>query len=198
MGGKIYLDNEYDSGVPGFPGTRLVIDLHQSRVAPPVDTSHFAFAGEESVADGSTGSSRRQSETLELPEELSVLFVDDDAILRKLFCRTVRKVAPGWSFREAASGETALQLVETERFDIIFMDQYMASVEKQLLGTETVAALRAKGIDCRICGLSANDLKTEFLQAGANTFLMKPFPCDKDKLKATLITVLYEAPPRIQ
>jgi CheY-like chemotaxis protein len=29
--------------------------------------------------------------------------------------------------------------------DLIFMDQHMASTEKQMLGTETVRALRAKG-----------------------------------------------------
>jgi hypothetical protein len=28
----------------------------------------------------------------------------------------------------------------------------MASIEKQLLGTDTVRALRANGVDCTICG----------------------------------------------
>jgi hypothetical protein len=35
------------------------------------------------------------------------------------------------------------------------MDQHMASTEKQMLGTETVRALRAKGFKNTICGLSA-------------------------------------------
>ena len=30
---------------------------------------------------------------------------------------------PDWHIREAANGETALRLVETEEFDLIFMDQ---------------------------------------------------------------------------
>lgn len=66
----------------------------------------------------------------------------------------------------------------------------MASVEKQLLGTETVRSLRAKGISCIICGLSANDKEEEFLLAGANAFMLKPFPCQKDALKRELLRVL--------
>jgi CheY-like chemotaxis protein len=67
-----------------------------------------------------------------LPHNLSVLFVDDDPILRKLFSRKLKTVAPDWTVREAANGETALVLVERHSFDLIFMDQYMASVEKQV------------------------------------------------------------------
>lgn len=36
-----------------------------------------------------------------------------------------------------------------------FMDMYMASIEKQLLGSEAVALLRSMGVESRICGLSA-------------------------------------------
>jgi response regulator RpfG family c-di-GMP phosphodiesterase len=58
----------------------------------------------------------------ELPSKLRVLFCDDDPILRKLFKRTAKTVAPEWTFREASNGETALKLVETEEFDLIFID----------------------------------------------------------------------------
>jgi CheY-like chemotaxis protein len=91
------------------------------------------------------GSDKVSMKLVGLPENLSVLFVDDDRILRKLFSRSVAKAAPTWKIQEAANGETALRLVDMESFDLIFMDQYMASTEKQLLGTDTVRALRAKG-----------------------------------------------------
>jgi DNA-binding NarL/FixJ family response regulator len=42
---------------------------------------------------------------------------------------------------EVSNGETALKLVDKSKFDLTFMDQYMASTDKQLLGTETVQAL---------------------------------------------------------
>jgi len=67
----------------------------------------------------------------------------------------------------------------------------MASVQKQLLGTETVHELRHRGVTCRICGLSANDKESEFLEAGADLFTLKPFPCEKDALRRELFRVLY-------
>lgn len=59
----------------------------------------------------------------------------------------------------------------------------MASVEKQLLGTETIQAMRAKGVTSIICGLSANDIEDQFKSAGANAFMSKPFPCKKEVLE---------------
>jgi CheY-like chemotaxis protein len=99
------------------------------------------------------------TKVVELPKNLSVLFVDDDLVLRKLFSRSVAKAAPTWKIQEAANGETALRMVDSEAYDLIFMDQHMASTEKQMLGTETVRALRAKGFKNTICGLSANDIE---------------------------------------
>jgi CheY-like chemotaxis protein len=62
--------------------------------------------------------------TSELPENLSVLFVDDDMMLRKLFStRSIRKLMPGWKLQGAGNGETSLKLVDVEEFDLIFMDQ---------------------------------------------------------------------------
>lgn len=211
MGGHISLDKDYDSGIPGNPGARFVVDLQTS----PSDTTiiemplsmeldrdssiHVNFLdetngkksselfehcrGEESTVDSSVP---------ELPESLNVLFVDDDRVLRKLFARTIKTVAPGWNIREAANGEAAILLADEEDFDLIFCDMYMASVEKQLLGTETVRELRSKGLKCRICGLSANDKELEFLEAGADAFLFKPIPCEANTLRKTLQKVLYK------
>ena len=97
---------------------------------------------------------------------------------------------PEWEIREASNGETAVRLVDDQDFDIIFVDQYMSSAEKQLLGTETVRALRSKGVTSIICGLSANDLESTFLRAGADAFLIKPFPCKVAELKSALTNIL--------
>lgn len=176
MDGDIWLDESYDSGVPGNPGTRIVVNLKR----PPIDpqTLHGQYASNatndtEPTEVSNVLDEEESSIPQELPESLSVLFVDDDPILRKLFRRTLQNIAPGWTIREASNGETALCLVETDKFDLIFMDMYMASVEKQLLGSEAVRELRKRGVDCRICGLSANDKEMEFLQAGANSFCFK-------------------------
>lgn len=129
----------------------------------------------------------------DLPEDLNVFFVDDDMMLRKMFIRVLKVTAPTWKTTEASNGETALQIVEDQKFDVIFIDQYMASVERQLLGTETVQAMRAKGIESVICGLSANDIEEQFLNAGANFFMSKPFPCKKEALKEEFHQMLMKS-----
>ena len=69
----------------------------------------------------------------------------------------------------------------------------MASVEKQLLGTETARALRAKKVKARICGLSANAMSEAFIEAGTNAFMQKPIPCKKEQILEELRRV-FEAP----
>lgn len=198
MGGDIRLDDSYDSGIPGLPGTRITIDLNRAPVHPDV-----LLRGEESngenekvvqLADAvgedltaETDPSLSSNAPTELPDALSVLFVDDDRILRRMFARSISKVAPGWIMREAGNGEAALRMLdEGLHVDLCFMDQYMSSIEKQLLGTETVAEMRARGAKFRIVGLSANDLQEEFVAVGANSFVIKPFPTDAATLKQML------------
>ena len=123
----------------------------------------------------------------QLPEGLSVLFTDDEAMLRKLFVRALKRVEPSWNIKEAACGETALDMCSSQQFDLIFMDQYMASTTKQLLGTETVKELRSRGVKTKIIGLSANDIGKAFLLAGADGFILKPFPCKKEDLTKMLL-----------
>jgi len=69
----------------------------------------------------------------------------------------------------------------------------MASIEKQLLGTETTQAMRAKGVNSIICGLSANDVGGQFLDSGADSFMLKPFPCEKGALTCELLQILGKA-----
>lgn len=204
LGAEIWVDDSFDSGVEGFPGTRFVVDL----CSPPTHESNLLAMTE----DGQDDTDKKGIETLperlspasiventsEIPEHLSILFVDDDTMLRKIFLRSVVRYFPSWTVQEAASGEASLALAEKENFDLIFMDNYstslvsicrtfsntvyivVASVERQLLGTETVRLMRSKGITARICGLSANDLEKSFLESGADAFRLKPFPCSKD------------------
>jgi CheY-like chemotaxis protein len=121
-----------------------------------------------------------------LPESCTVMFVDDDTLLRRLFSRSLAKVRPKWRIQEACNGETAIELATQANFEIIFMDQYMASHSKQMLGTEAVRALRARGVTSIICGLSANEMMADFQDAGADTFVLKPLPCKHDALLETL------------
>ena len=126
----------------------------------------------------------------ELQKSLSVLFVDDDRTLRRLAMRALKALLPDCRVREAQSGESALILCETEIFDVIFIDQYMVSTVESLVGTETVKALRKQGVGSIICGLSANQQEGEFIQAGADHFIQKPFPCKEDELGPILVNMM--------
>ena len=207
MGGNIWLDDTYESGVEGLPGARFVVDtntapldfdsvsLEEEREDTGPEKTLLTKISSVSVDSHLLGSQNDALPQAELPESLTVLLVDDDTVLRKLLSRSIKRVAPGWDVHEAASGEAALSLVEGKEatfFDIMFVDMYMASVEKRLLGTETVVALRAKGVQSRICGLSANDMRTPFLNAGADLFLQKPIPTREDLLKLELLRCFAE------
>jgi CheY-like chemotaxis protein len=187
MEGQLYLDTEYDSGIEGFPGSRFIVEL---AVRPLSD--HPLGIPEPSTALPS-GSFVHDVAEVTLPATLRVLLVDDDTVLRKMLNRSIKRMAPGWKIREAANGETALSIVESEgleAFDLILMDHYMASVEKSLLGTYTIHALRARGVTCRICGLSANDMNDAFRAAGADDFLFKPLATERSKLECDFRKVL--------
>ena len=178
MGVNLGLDAKFDSGIPGCPGTRFTLKLNQA----PLDVENGQVSGYFYDDDEMNKSCKT-----DLPENLSVLFVDDDMMLRKMFSRVLKLAAPTWKIREASNGETALRLVDEVTFDLIFIDQYMAAVEKQMLGTDVVQAMRAKGVKSIICGLSANDLEDNFFRAGANAFMSKPFPCKKEALHCELL-----------
>ena len=213
MGGSIYLDESFNSGIKDRPGSRFVVDLNATPLDPvtteprsetddtesTLSCSYKSTNGEAAISKllpttdpGDTMPHQRADIVSDLPEGLSVLFCDDDPILRKLFTRSIRRVAPTWKLQEAANGETALHLVESQQFDVIFLDQYMVSINKQLLGSETARALRARGVKSLICGLSANDVEDLFIDAGADSFMFKPFPGGVVALKKELNRVLYE------
>jgi len=202
MNGSIYLDSSYNSGFSkDFPGACFVIDLKRAPLpcnnddddVPKTSSSSnnqnaLLAPPQTSLTDSSDVSSSR---TLDfLPQNLSVLLVDDDRILRKQATRAIRRVLPDAHIQEAASGEAALVMVEDKSFNIIFMDQYMESVEKSLLGTETVRAMRVKGVKSIICGLSANQMRENFIHAGAQSFWLKPFKCKEEELRLALIELL--------
>ena len=210
MDGTVELDPDYLSGLEGKPGAKFCIqlpcDFVTSEMVALMSTENqsndveVAFDASEKgktertqsidIEAGNSSDEHSLETTQELPEHISVLFVDDDMVLRKLFARTINRAQPLWSVEEASNGETALMMVDKKNYDIIFVDQYMTSVEKQLLGTETTRMLRSKGVKSLICGLSANDMEQPFLSAGANAFMIKPFPCKPDLLNSELLRIL--------
>ena len=112
---------------------------------------------------------------------MHVLVVDDDArILR--FISSSLKLA-GHSVCTATCGEEALDLVESDKPDIMVLDILMPDVG----GFEVIRRLRAVS-DLPVIAISAHaSCATEALKLGANSFLAKPFkPAELVKRIASL------------
>lgn len=120
MGGDIVLDESYDSGLAGSPGARFVIYTNRSPLV--LDDEEKDNVMESFESSGTSIELSPEAKIVLLPEQCSVLFCDDDTLLRRLFSRSLSKVKPKWTIQEAANGETAIELVtKNGHYDIIFM-----------------------------------------------------------------------------
>ena len=126
MGGRLFLDESFDSGIEGCPGTRFVVQLTNMPLIgegsiPKKQVQELA-ATPGDIENSLSVSCRSER----LPEEINVLIVDDDRIIRKMIIRSLKRIVPKWQVTEAANGETALDLVAVSQFDLILMDQYVS------------------------------------------------------------------------
>jgi two-component system alkaline phosphatase synthesis response regulator PhoP len=123
----------------------------------------------------------------------SVLIVDDEQHIRLLIEQALEELADdGVELYTASDGEEALEVIEAQRPDLVFLDVMMPkrnglevcrAVRSELgLGDAHIVLLTAKG--------QAHD-REEGLAAGANRYLTKPF--DPDELLAIAHDVLGPA-----
>jgi two-component system, OmpR family, KDP operon response regulator KdpE len=117
-----------------------------------------------------------------------ILVVDDEPQLRRAMRTTLS--ALGFVVADAESGEAALELLRTERFDLILLDINMPGVS----GLETCRAIRARS-NVSILMLTVRDRaedKIQALDAGADGYVTKPF--DVNELLARIRATLRRAP----
>jgi two-component system KDP operon response regulator KdpE len=117
-----------------------------------------------------------------------ILLVDDEAQLRRAIRTTLS--ALGFVVTDADSGETALELLRTERFDLVLLDINMRGVS----GIETCRAIRARS-EIGILMLTVRDRaedRIQALDAGADGYVTKPF--DVNELLARIRATLRRAP----
>lgn len=101
-----------------------------------------------------------------------VLVVDDVATNRELLVELLSSI--GFEVRTAADGETALDLHDVFRPDLVLMDLRMPGMG----GIATTAELRARGSRAVIIAITASglsDAEEESLAAGADAFVRKPY-----------------------
>ncbi|MFK7849414.1 MAG: response regulator [Akkermansiaceae bacterium] len=103
-----------------------------------------------------------------------LLVVDDDPSNRELLRRRVKRM--GYSARVVSSGEEALVLLETERFDLVLLDYMMPG----LSGLETLQRMKASSRlrTIPVVMLSASDdigMMVDCILQGAEDYIFKPF-----------------------
>ena len=105
-----------------------------------------------------------------------ILVVDDEEYNRLLFS----KILQGWKvdFRLAENGMTALEILKTEKFDLVFMDMRMPGID----GLRTTRFIREEmqisETEMPVIFISAAPGKEDqekYRKAGINAFLPKPF-----------------------
>ncbi len=117
-----------------------------------------------------------------------ILVVDDEPQLRRALRSTLS--ALGFVVADAETGESALERLRVEKFDLILLDINMPG----LSGLETCRAIRARS-DVSILMLTVRDRvedKIEALDAGADGYVTKPF--DVNELLARIRATLRRAP----
>ena len=100
-----------------------------------------------------------------------ILIVDDDPQIRRVM--RVMLTGHGYEVDDAKSGESALEKVEKQRFDLVVLDMGMPGMG----GLETCRAMREHS-DVAIIMLTVRDRdvdKIEALDAGADDYVTKPF-----------------------
>jgi response regulator RpfG family c-di-GMP phosphodiesterase/signal transduction histidine kinase/HPt (histidine-containing phosphotransfer) domain-containing protein len=159
MGSKLQVQSEYGKG------------------------SSFSFRLEQVIVDETPigkiewNTSRKlqpgqQEETFTAPG-LKVLTVDDNAMNLQLFCGMLKdtKIA----IDTAGNGAMALELLERNTYDMVFLDHMMPVMD----GVETLKEMRARGLckDTPVIVLTANAVAGEkemYLEEGFSDYLSKP------------------------
>lgn len=121
------------------------------------------------------------------PADTLVLVVEDDPKLGRLLVRALTRHHIGCDL--AVSGERALAMAAERSYAAFVIDQMLPGVD----GLEVCRRLRRDGLEAPVVIMSArDDLGGEIDPAGADGYLLKPFPLDL--LLATLDALPRRSP----
>lgn len=115
-----------------------------------------------------------------LVQPVRALIVDDSATVRKVITKIIDQSIFRIAIDEAGKGLEAVELCDTGRYDIVFLDMNMPDVD----GPETLARLRSKNPKVRVVvnsSESEENVRKRFGNQKIEMFLKKPFyPKDVD------------------
>lgn len=110
--------------------------------------------------------------------KISILFVDDDQNLLDGISRLLTLERSDINFDTASSGEDAIQLLDTKKYDVMVSDQKMSGMS----GLTLLSIARTKYPDMKRVMLSAQVHENVFQEAEslAHKYISKP--CDFEKI----------------
>ncbi len=108
-----------------------------------------------------------------MPKKRTVLIIDDDKAISGLLLDVLR--SQGFEVCRCDNGASALALSQEKCFDIIVTDYDMPGMN----GADIAKSLRFQRPGSFIIGISAAHKEEDFLEAGADAFLKKPFSFKK-------------------
>ena len=103
---------------------------------------------------------------------MRLLLVEDEPSLRESVARKLHRA--GYETDDCGDGETALEMLAAERYDLVLLDLNLPLVD----GMTVLRTLRKTDLETPVLILSARSEiadKVEGLDAGANDYLAKPF-----------------------
>ena len=116
-----------------------------------------------------------------MTEKARILAIDDEAGIRFFVGEALRRA--GYYVAGAASGEEALAILETEKFDLVIIDLRLKGMD----GLHVLSILRERQPEAAAIFLTAHgslESALEALQMGAYDYV--PKPCSMKELRATV------------
>ena len=112
---------------------------------------------------------------------MRIAVIDDEKYSRVALIHQIRQLLPNAELAEASSGTQAIELLEKQSFDVLFLDIHLGDME----GTTIAALARRLMPQAKIIFATAySDYAVRAFELRADDYLLKPF--DPDRIREAL------------